>query len=71
MSTPVKKTTKSNTGKRRSHHALKPIAVRYDKDGNPHLPHTASPATGEYRGRKVVNVAIRAARALRRSKKTS
>ena len=71
MSTPVKKTIKRKTGARRSHHALKPILVRYDKDGNPHLPHTATPKTGEYRGKKVVDVAVRAARKLRRNKKNS
>jgi len=71
MSVPKKKTPKSKQQKRRSHHALKPVQVRIDEDGNPHLPHHVTKATGKYRGKQVLNdVEVRIKRAIR-NKKTS
>ncbi len=71
MAHPKTKTSKPRQRSRRSHHALKPVKVLVDKDGNPHLPHHASPITGEYKGKKVVDVEKRTTRRIRRVKKTS
>ncbi|MEY2640633.1 MAG: ribosomal protein large subunit ribosomal protein [Candidatus Parcubacteria bacterium] len=49
--------TKGHRNNRRSHHALENPAI--SKEGEtkvPHLRHRASPVTGTYRGRKVIDV---------------
>lgn len=69
MSVPKQKTPKSKTRRRRSHLKLKPVQVRFDKDGNPHLPHKATKVTGTYRGKKVTKTTdVRIKRALRNKK---
>ena len=69
MSVPKQKTPKSKTRRRRSHLALKPIAVRFDDEGTPHLSHHAAAATGKYRGKQVTTTAqVRANRTLRNKK---
>lgn len=48
--------TRSHTGNRRSHHALKSSNISVDAETKtPHLRHRASLETGMYRGRKVVD----------------
>lgn len=64
MSNPVHKTPKGKTASRRSHHALKGTNLRFDKDGNPHLPHHEVNATSD-------EAQKRAARRARRLKKIS
>jgi len=50
------RSTKSHTGNRRSHHALKGEAITKDaKTGTPHLRHRASLDTGRYRDRQVID----------------
>jgi ribosomal protein L32 len=39
MSVPAFRNAKAKVRRRRSHHALKPIQIRHDKDGNVTLPH--------------------------------
>lgn len=68
MGLPTKKHTKTSKGDRRRHHGMKKIAVHIDEDGNAHLPHHASPASGKYRGKTVVNTQKRAARSARKAK---
>lgn len=60
---------RSETAKRRSHHAL--VAARSVKCecGALRLPHRACPECGKYRGRVVVDVVARAAREARRKKR--
>lgn len=49
--------TRSHTGNRRSHHALKNISTSTDKEsGSIHLPHRVDMTTGMYKGKKVLNV---------------
>ena len=49
--------TRAHRDNRRSHHALENPSVTLDvKSGVPHLRHRASLVTGEYRGRKVIDV---------------
>ncbi|MCB9798398.1 50S ribosomal protein L32 [Candidatus Nomurabacteria bacterium] len=69
MSVPVKKKTRTKTGMRRSHHALKGINVSYDEQGNPQLPHRANPTTGMYKGKKVVDTEKRVERRVKKLKK--
>ena len=52
--------TRGQTGRRRSHHALKNPGVTVDsKTGVAHMRHRASVVTGMYRGRQVIDVAAR------------
>lgn len=71
MPHPKTKTSKPRQRSRRSHHALKPVKVILDEDGNPHLPHHASPVSGKYKGKQVVDVLKRTARRIKRVKKAS
>ncbi len=49
--------TRAHRDNRRSHHALENPSITKDvKSGVPHLRHRASLVTGEYRGRKVIDV---------------
>ncbi len=68
MSTPTQRHSRHRKGSRRSHHALKPIQVAFDADGNPHLPHHSTPKTGKYRGRTVIDTLKRVTK---RAKKKS
>ena len=63
--------TRSHTGNRRSHHALKePRLSKCAECGAQHLRHRMCPECGNYRGRQVVDVAgKKAARMLRREEK--
>jgi large subunit ribosomal protein L32 len=46
--------TRSHTGNRRSHHALKGMAIVTDKEsGAVRLPHRVDEATGLYRGKQI------------------
>jgi ribosomal protein L32 len=55
--------TKSQRNRTRSHHRLSSPSVTLDKSSNvPHLRHRASLVTGEYRGRKVIDIAAKLAR---------
>lgn len=50
--------TKSHTANRRAHHALSKPTVSVDsKTGSIHLRHRASPITGAYKGRTVIDIA--------------
>ena len=49
--------TRGHTGNRRSHHALAKPALSKDESGNVHLRHRLVPASGSYRGRKVIDLA--------------
>ena len=60
--------TRSHTNNRRSHHKLKNPALAKDEQGNAYLRHRASPTTGVYRGRKVIDLN---ARLEKRTKKTA
>lgn len=51
--------TRSHTKNRRSHHALSKPALSKDEAGNPHLRHRMNPATGTYRGRKVLDLSAK------------
>jgi ribosomal protein L32 len=66
MSTPTQKTSRSRRGSRRAHHKLGKIQISIDAAGNAHLPHHASPVSGKYKGKAIVDVAKRA---VRKSKK--
>jgi large subunit ribosomal protein L32 len=49
--------TRAHTRNRRSHHSLSAPALTTDKEtGTPHMRHRASPITGKYRGRQVIDV---------------
>ena len=51
------RSTRSHTGNRRSHHALKNPALTTDtKTGTIHLRHRASALTGQYKGMVVIDV---------------
>ena len=57
--------THAHTRNRRAHHALSAPAITTEKETSaPHLRHRAAPATGEYRGRKVVDVEKKLAKKL-------
>lgn len=73
MSKPVKKTIKSNTRKRRSHHGLgKSQFVNCESCGASMKAHTACPECGNYKGRTVTDApAKRMARRVRRLKPMS
>ncbi len=49
--------TRAHSANRRSHHALNGAAITTDTNtGAVHLRHRASLTTGQYRGRKVIDV---------------
>ncbi|MEK7509453.1 MAG: 50S ribosomal protein L32 [Patescibacteria group bacterium] len=60
---------RSQTKKRRSHHALKSVHISKDEAGNSYLSHRVNPVTGMYRGRQVIDVTARAKRVARRTKR--
>ncbi len=66
------RSNRSHTGNRRSHHALKNIALSKDaKSGAVHLRHRAASVTGVYRGHQVVDVAKRLVRKEKKNKAES
>jgi len=70
MSKPVKKTTKTNTQKRRSHHALgKSQFVNCESCGSAAKPPQTCTSCGSYKGKKVTTVPeTRLARRVRKLK---
>ncbi|MFZ2886809.1 MAG: 50S ribosomal protein L32 [Minisyncoccia bacterium] len=60
---------RSQTAKRRSHHALKAQHVSKDAAGNSFQSHRVNPVTGMYRGRQIIDVTKKAARDARRMKR--
>ena len=60
---------RSETGKRRSHHALSSIRVAQCECGSLRLQHRACPSCGKYKGRIVIDVVARAKREARRNKR--
>ena len=61
--------TRSHTKNRRSHHALKQKNVVVDKETNvPHLRHRMCETTGQYRGRKVMDVVSKLAKTKKEEK---
>jgi len=60
---------RSQTAKRRSHHALASKHISKDEAGNLYLSHRVNPVTGMYKGRQVLDVTARAKRAARRAKR--
>lgn len=57
MAVPKKKTTRGKRGLRRSHHALSAPSYREDPNtGELSRPHHIDLNTGEYKGRKVIEV---------------
>lgn len=60
---------RSQTAKRRSHHALKAVRATRCECGSLRLPHTACASCGKYNGKVVIDVVGRAARAQRRDKR--
>lgn len=65
------RSNRSHTGNRRSHHALKNIAVSKDAKGVVHMRHRASAVTGTYRGHQVVDVTKRLVRKDKKAKAES
>lgn len=60
--------TASKTGSRRAHHALSEARLGKDKEGALHLRHHASPETGRYRNRVVLDFTAKRAKAERKRK---
>lgn len=60
---------RSQTAKRRSHHALKAVRATRCECGALRLPHTACASCGKYNGKVVIDVVGRAARTARRHKR--
>lgn len=60
---------RSETAKRRSHHALTGVATVKCECGALRLPHTACASCGKYNGRIVIDVVARAKRVARRDKR--
>ncbi|MBI5133909.1 MAG: 50S ribosomal protein L32 [Candidatus Taylorbacteria bacterium] len=63
------RSTRSHTGNRRSHHALKNPALTVDsKTGTVHLRHRASAITGKYKGIVAIDVDKRAQKKAKKAK---
>ena len=61
--------TRSHTGNRRSHHALKARGVMLCKDcGSPKMPHIACTNCGKYKGKVVLNVTEKAEKKAKKAK---
>lgn len=57
---------RSETAKRRSHHALEGVHTVKCECGAARLPHRACPSCGKYNGRIVIDIVARAKRQARR-----
>lgn len=62
--------TRSHTANRRSHHALKGLALSTDKSGSTHIRHRAS-IDGMYKGRVVVGDPVKKVIKKHKSKKAT
>ena len=60
---------RSQTAKRRSHHALKQSQLSKCDCGALRIPHRACPECGKYNGRVIVDIIARATREARREKR--
>jgi large subunit ribosomal protein L32 len=60
---------RSQTAKRRSHHAISSVRLSKCECGELRVSHRACPNCGKYNGRVVIDVVARAKRATRRSKR--
>jgi large subunit ribosomal protein L32 len=60
---------RSQTAKRRSHHALRATGVQKCECGALRLPHRACAECGKYNGRVIIDVVARATREARRQKR--
>jgi len=60
---------RSETAKRRSHHALTGVHTVKCECGSYRLPHRACPSCGKYNGRIIIDVVARAKREARRAKR--
>ncbi len=64
--------TKSQRNRTRSHHRLSKPAVTLDKNTNvPHLRHRASLQTGQYRGRTVIDLAVKIEKKAKKAKEVA
>ncbi len=69
MGLPQKQRTRRSKRDRASHFGLKATGMKKCADcGSNTLPHVACPSCGAYKGNKIIQVAKRAARALRNKK---
>ncbi len=48
--------TRSQVGQNRAHKKLSKPALTHDQSGNAYIRHRASPVTGMYKGRQVIDV---------------
>lgn len=60
---------RSETAKRRSHHALKAVGTVKCECGALRLPHTVCASCGKYNGRVIIDVVAQAKREVRRTKR--
>ena len=60
---------RSETAKRRSHHALTPARLSKCECGAARLSHRVCPVCGKYRGRVIIDIVARAKREARRDKR--
>ncbi len=61
--------TRSHTGLRRSHHALKATGVsKCENCGSARLPHQACPKCGKYKGRIAIDIAAKTIKAQKKAK---
>jgi len=60
---------RSQTAKRRSHHAVTGANLAKDTAGNLYMPHRVNPVTGMYNGRVVIDVVAKKQREDRRLKR--
>ncbi len=66
------RSTKSHRNNRRSHFALTALSLVKDKDSNTkRQPHRASPFTGKYKGRQVINLEKKALKKVKKQSKGS
>jgi len=71
MGTPTQRHPSRRKGNRRVHQTLTKLQVTVDADGHAARPHQASPTSGTYKGRQVIDVEKRRVRRLRKVKKIS
>lgn len=54
--------TKGHRNNRRAHHSAPAVTISKDSSSNPHMRHRVNPTTGEYRGRKVLEIKSKVSR---------